>query len=137
MTLDGYLAMKASIAAAFCGSLSKLKALMYALYSVGSRMTFRCCEVEWILARLSSRTKSGSVCLMERSFRVPWPKDLAISKGTIHGHKDLLKTVAPVPEALQAMRAEAKRNKTAKLTSRQIDREITTYRRQRNRRNKK
>jgi hypothetical protein len=42
-----------------------------------------------------------------------------------------------IPEALQAMRAEAKRNKTAKLTSRQIDREITTYRRQRNKRNKK
>src|SRR5690242_4121480 len=92
MTLDGYLAVKASIAAAFCGSLSKLKALMYALYSVGSRMTFRCCEVEWILARVSSRTKSGSVRLMERSFRVPWPKDLAISEDTIHTHKDLLKT---------------------------------------------
>jgi hypothetical protein len=47
---------------------------------------------------------------MERSFRVPWPKDLALSKGTIHGRKDLLKTVALVPEAIQAS-AEAKRNK--------------------------
>jgi hypothetical protein len=46
---------------------------------------------------------------MERSFRVPWPKDLAISKGTIHGRKDLLKTVAPVPEVLQAMHATAKK----------------------------
>ena len=45
--------------------------------------------------------------------------------------KDFLKTIAPEPEVLQAIRAEAKRKKTSKLTSRQIDREITAYRRER------
>jgi prevent-host-death family protein len=49
----------------------------------------------------------------------------------IMGVKDFLKTIAPEPEVLQAIRAEAKRNKTSKLTNRQIDREITAYRRER------
>jgi hypothetical protein len=47
------------------------------------------------------------------------------------GLKDFLKTVVPEPEVLQAIRAEARRNKTSKLTSRQIDQEITAYRRER------
>ena len=45
--------------------------------------------------------------------------------------RDFLKTIAPEPEVLQAIRAEAKRNKASKLSSRQIDREITAYRRER------
>ncbi|HEY2360100.1 MAG TPA: hypothetical protein VGK36_03220 [Candidatus Angelobacter sp.] len=45
--------------------------------------------------------------------------------------KDFLKTIAPEPEVLQATRIEAKRNKTSKLTSRQIDQEITEYRQER------
>ena len=47
------------------------------------------------------------------------------------GLKDFLKTIEPEPEVLQAIRAQAKRNKTSKLTSRQIDQEITAYRRER------
>jgi prevent-host-death family protein len=49
----------------------------------------------------------------------------------IMGLKDFLKTIAPEPEVLRAIRAEAVRNKTSKLSSRQIDREITAYRRER------
>ncbi len=45
--------------------------------------------------------------------------------------KDFLKTIAPEPDVLQAIRAEAKKTKTSKLTSRQIDQEITAYRRER------
>jgi hypothetical protein len=45
--------------------------------------------------------------------------------------KDFLKTIAPEPEVLRAIRAEAKKNKTSKLTSWQIDQEITAYRRER------
>jgi len=49
----------------------------------------------------------------------------------IMGLKDFLKTIAPEPEVLRAIRAEAKRNKTSKLNSRQIGQEITAYRRER------
>jgi prevent-host-death family protein len=49
----------------------------------------------------------------------------------IMGLKDFLKTIAPEPEVLKAIRAEAKRNKTSKLSSRQIDQEISAYRRER------
>ena len=49
----------------------------------------------------------------------------------IMGLRDFLKTIAPEPEALRAIRAEAKRNKTSKLSNRQIDREISAYRKER------
>ena len=49
----------------------------------------------------------------------------------IMGMKDFLKAIAPEPDVFQAIRAEAKKNKTSKLTSRQIDQEITAYRRER------
>ena len=49
----------------------------------------------------------------------------------IMGLKDFLKTIAPAPEVLRAIRSEARRNKTSKVTSRQIGREITAYRPQR------
>ena len=53
----------------------------------------------------------------------------------IMGIKDFLATIAPEPEVLRAIRAGAKRNKTSRLTSRQIDREISAYRRERKLRN--
>lgn len=46
------------------------------------------------------------------------------------GIRDFLTTIAPEPEMLRAIRAEAKRNKASNLTSRQIDREISAYRRE-------
>src|SRR5438046_9946670 len=49
----------------------------------------------------------------------------------IMGLKDFLKTIAPEPEVLKAIRAEAKRNKTSTLSSRQIDQEISAYRKER------
>ena len=49
----------------------------------------------------------------------------------IMGVKDFLKTVAPEPVVLAAIRSEAKRNKTSNLTMRKIDREITAFRRER------
>jgi Antitoxin Phd_YefM, type II toxin-antitoxin system len=49
----------------------------------------------------------------------------------IMGLKDFLTTIAPEPEVLKAIRADARRNKTSRLTNRQIDREITAYRRER------
>ena len=49
----------------------------------------------------------------------------------IMGVKDFLKTVAPEPEVLAAIRAEARRNKTSNPTMRRIDREIAAFRRER------
>lgn len=46
----------------------------------------------------------------------------------IMGVKDFLKTIAPEPEVLAAIRAEAKRNKKSTLTTRQIDQEIAAFR---------
>ena len=48
----------------------------------------------------------------------------------IMGIKDFLKNVAPEPEVLAAIRAEAKRKGTNKLSMREIDREISAYRRE-------
>jgi hypothetical protein len=44
---------------------------------------------------------------------------------------DSLKTIAPATKVFQAIRADAKRNKTSKLTRQQIDREIAAHRRER------
>jgi prevent-host-death family protein len=49
----------------------------------------------------------------------------------IMGVKDFLKTIAPEPGVLAAIRAEAKRNKKSTLSMRQIDQEIAAYRRER------
>src|SRR5438128_11598471 len=53
----------------------------------------------------------------------------------IMGLKDFLKTIAPEPEVLRAIRAEAKRNKTSCMTNREINREISAYRRERKQKN--
>jgi hypothetical protein len=53
----------------------------------------------------------------------------------IMGVRDFLATVAPEAEVLQAIRTEARRNKISRLSSRQIDREISPYRRERKRTN--
>ena len=55
----------------------------------------------------------------------------------IMGLKDFLRTIVPEPEVLRAIRAEARRNKTSKFSNRQIDREISAYRRERRRKDAK
>jgi prevent-host-death family protein len=47
----------------------------------------------------------------------------------IMGVKDFLKSMAPEPAVLSAIRAEAKRNGKSTLTMRQIDQEIAAFRR--------
>ena len=49
----------------------------------------------------------------------------------IMGVKDFLKTVAPEPEVLAAIRAAAKKNSKSKLRMREIDREVSAYRKER------
>ncbi len=53
----------------------------------------------------------------------------------IMGLKDFLKTIAPEPEVLRAIRAEAKRNKASHMTNREINREIAAYRSERKQKN--
>lgn len=48
----------------------------------------------------------------------------------IMGIKDFLRNIVPQPEILAASRAEARRKGKAKLTMREIDREIARYRRE-------
>jgi prevent-host-death family protein len=52
-------------------------------------------------------------------------------KVVIMGVQDFLKTIAPEPAVLAAIRAESVKNKTDKLSLRQIDREIAAYRKER------
>lgn len=49
----------------------------------------------------------------------------------IMGVRDFLKTIAPEPEVVAAIRAEATRSGKSTLTMRQIDQEIAAYRRER------
>jgi prevent-host-death family protein len=49
----------------------------------------------------------------------------------IMGLRDFIRTLAPAPQWLREVRAEAKRLGTERLTARQIDREIAAYRRER------
>lgn len=49
----------------------------------------------------------------------------------IMGVKDFLRTVAPEPEVLAALRAGSKRKGMSRMTMREIDREIAAYRRER------
>lgn len=46
---------------------------------------------------------------------------------------DFIKMIAPSPEILQAIQADAKRKGTSKLTMREIDAEIAAYRREQRR----
>lgn len=85
-----------------------------------------------IITALTARTQFGQI--MRRASRGN-ERFVVDRRGqpevVIMGVKDFLATIAPAPEVLQAIRAEAKRNKTSRQTSRQINREISAYRRER------
>lgn len=48
----------------------------------------------------------------------------------IMGINDFIKTIAPAPEVLEAIRVDAKRKGTNKLSMREIDVEIAAYRKE-------
>ena len=85
-----------------------------------------------VITALTARTQFGQI--LRRASRQQ-ERFIVDRRGNpevvIMGLKDFLKTIAPEPELFRAIRNEAKRNKTSKLTSRQIEREITAYRRER------
>jgi hypothetical protein len=55
----------------------------------------------------------------------------------IMGIEDFIKTIAPEPAVLRAIRADAKRKGTNRLTMRQIDAEVAAYRREQSRKGSK
>jgi len=84
-----------------------------------------------IITALTARTQFGQI--MRRAAKQQ-ERFIVDRRGNpevvIMGIKDFIRTIAPAPEVLQAIRAEARRNRTSKLTSRQIDREIAAARRE-------
>jgi prevent-host-death family protein len=85
-----------------------------------------------VITALTARTQFGQI--LRRASRQQ-ERFIVDRRGTpevvIMGLKDFLQTMAPATEVLRAIRAEARRTKTSKLTGRQIDREISAYRRER------
>jgi prevent-host-death family protein len=76
-----------------------------------------------IMKRASERNERFLVC------RSGEPKVM------IMGIRDYVRTIAPAPEWLREIRAEAKRKGLDKLTMRQIDAEITAARREQRNKN--
>jgi hypothetical protein len=84
------------------------------------------------ITALTARTQFGQI--MRRASGEKQERFLVEKRGEptviILGVEDFLKTIAPEPEILAAIRADSKKNKTDKLSMRHIDREIATYRRE-------
>ena len=85
-----------------------------------------------VISALAARTQLGQIMRRARQRQERFVVD---KRGepqiVIMGVKDFLKTIAPEPAVLAAIRATARRNKKAGLTTRQIDREIKAFRRER------
>jgi prevent-host-death family protein len=85
------------------------------------------------ITALTARTQFGQI--MRRASGKKQERFLVEKRGeptvVILGVEDFLKTIAPEPEVLAAIRAESKKNKTDKLSMREIDREISAYRKER------
>ena len=85
------------------------------------------------VSALAARTQFGQI--MRRAAGKKQERFIVDKRGepkvVIMGVQDFLKTIAPEPAVLAAIRAESVKNKTDKLSLRQIDREIAAYRKER------
>jgi hypothetical protein len=85
------------------------------------------------ITALTARTQFGQIMLRASGKRRE--RFVVEKRGAptvvILGIEDFLKTIAPEPKVLASIRADSKKNKTDKLTSREIDREIAAFRRER------
>jgi len=85
-----------------------------------------------VISALAARTQFGQIM---RRARQRQERFLVDKRGepqvVIMGVKDFLKTIAPEPVVLAAIRAEARRNRTYKLKLSLINREIAAFRRER------
>ena len=89
------------------------------------------------ITALAARTQFGQI--MRRASGKKRERFIVDKRGeptvVIMGVEDFLKTIAPEPEVLASIRADAKKNKTGELSMQSIDREIAAYRKERNLRN--
>jgi hypothetical protein len=83
-----------------------------------------------IVTAFEARTQLGQI--MRRASGEKQERFIVDRRGEpkviIMGFKDFMRTIAPEPELLAAIRACSKRNKTDKLSMRAIDREISAVR---------
>lgn len=85
-----------------------------------------------LISALAARTQFGQIMRRAHQQQERFVVDRrGEPQVVIMGVKDFLKNMAPEPEVLAAIRAEAKRNRKSKLTVRQIDREVAAFRRER------
>jgi prevent-host-death family protein len=86
------------------------------------------------ITALAARTQFGQI--MRRASGKKRERFIVDKRGeptvVIMGVEDFLQTIAPQPEVLSAIRADARKNKTGGLSMRSIDREIAAYRKERN-----
>lgn len=85
------------------------------------------------ITALAARTQFGQI--MRRAAGKKQERFVVDKRGEptviIMGVRDFLKTIAPEPAVLAAIRAESEKNKTSKISRKQIDREIAAYRKER------
>jgi prevent-host-death family protein len=82
-----------------------------------------------VISALAARTQFGQILRRARQLQERFVVDKrGEPQVVIMGVKDFLKTVAPEPEVLAAIRAEARRSKRNRLTLPQINREIAAFR---------
>jgi prevent-host-death family protein len=88
-------------------------------------------SVPKIVTALTARTQFGQIM---RRARAKGERFIVDRRGepqvVIMGVKDFIKTIAPEKKVLAAIRADARRKGTNKLTLRDINREIRAYRRE-------
>jgi hypothetical protein len=86
-----------------------------------------------IVTALEARTQLGQI--MRRASSEKQERFIVDRRGEpkviIMGFDDFMRTIAPQPELLAAIRAHSKRNKTNEVSMRAIDREIAAVRKER------
>lgn len=91
------------------------------------------------ITALTARTQFGQIMLRASGKRQE--RFLVEKRGAptvvILGVEDFLKTIAPETRVLASIRADSKKNRTDKLTMREIDREIAAFRKERTLKNAK
>jgi prevent-host-death family protein len=88
--------------------------------------------VHKVVSALAARTQFGQIMRRARLEQIRFVVDRrGEPQVVIMGIKDFLKTIAPEKKILAAIRAAARKTGKNKLSMRQIDREIRSYRRER------
>jgi prevent-host-death family protein len=89
-----------------------------------------------VVSALTARTQFGQIMRRARQQQERFVVDRrGEPQVVIMGVQDFLRTIAPGPEVVVALRSAAKQARKSSLTMREIDREIRAYRRERTRNN--